>query len=229
MINIIYSDSEIISSNVEIDFIYLISLVRNMEREFITMDSLFISSIFKSSNGGIAFQVSKGSINILSLTYNFNLTKLREEIDQTRKNIENIILVERDSLTGFLGRKSLMLSCYTFKYLLIVDIDNFKQINDTKGHMEGDRILSLFSLLLKEHFADSQIFRYGGDEFVIICNSNIADVERKICSVNLHLKEINRVLSLSYGFSCNQTIKIALAEADKMLYKNKLTKKSNKC
>ena len=52
---------------------------------------------------------------------------------------------------------------------VIIDIDNFKEINDTKGHLVGDQILVEFSRLLVEGFRETDLLaRYGGDEFVVL-------------------------------------------------------------
>jgi diguanylate cyclase (GGDEF)-like protein len=52
--------------------------------------------------------------------------------------------------------------------LLLVDIDNFKKVNDQYGHDEGDRVLVAFAGLLQELFPNENLFRLGGDEFAII-------------------------------------------------------------
>ena len=53
--------------------------------------------------------------------------------------------------------------------LAIMDLDNFKQINDRSGHLVGDQVLRELSRIFKEHLRDADIFaRYGGDEFIIL-------------------------------------------------------------
>jgi len=52
--------------------------------------------------------------------------------------------------------------------LLMIDLDNFKNINDTYGHIAGDEILKQFSNILKDNIRDIDIAtRWGGDEFII--------------------------------------------------------------
>lgn len=52
--------------------------------------------------------------------------------------------------------------------LFIIDVDNFKSINDTLGHIEGDRTLRMFAQCLKNTFRESDIVaRFGGDEFIV--------------------------------------------------------------
>lgn len=54
--------------------------------------------------------------------------------------------------------------------LIILDVDHFKQFNDTYGHPEGDRVLKAVSRLIEKNVREIDIAaRYGGEEFVIIC------------------------------------------------------------
>jgi len=92
-----------------------------------------------------------------------------------------IIENERDALTGLLNRKTfdqcvgkILLNDYKpeyrfplHHYLVIFDIDFFKRINDTYGHLIGDEVLLLLSRLMQEAFRDGDLlFRFGGEEFV---------------------------------------------------------------
>ena len=52
---------------------------------------------------------------------------------------------------------------------LMIDVDNFKQINDTHGHIAGDQVLAEIAQACREHVrSDDIVGRYGGDEFMII-------------------------------------------------------------
>ena len=54
-------------------------------------------------------------------------------------------------------------------WLGIVDIDHFKHINDSRGHLFGDEVLILLAKCMREHFrADDTLFRFGGEEFVVM-------------------------------------------------------------
>ncbi len=60
--------------------------------------------------------------------------------------------------------------------ILMIDIDHFKQINDTYGHQAGDAILSMLGKLLMAAFRDEDIVaRYGGEEFLVICTNTAID------------------------------------------------------
>lgn len=61
--------------------------------------------------------------------------------------------------------------------LAFLDIDHFKRINDTFGHLYGDEVLLLFARIMTNSFRDEDmLFRYGGEEFVVM----LSDVEQKI-------------------------------------------------
>lgn len=58
-----------------------------------------------------------------------------------------------------------------FSAVCMLDIDFFKRVNDNFGHLYGDEVLLLFSRLMRECFRDDdQLFRYGGEEFLVILN-----------------------------------------------------------
>lgn len=88
--------------------------------------------------------------------------------------------VKNDSLTGLYNQKTFqsllkrtMEQARNLKSpmsLAIIDLDDFKEINDTFGHLEGDQVLLQFTNLMKQQCADGEAFisRYGGDEFAVI-------------------------------------------------------------
>mgnify|MGYP000009535776 FL=1 len=93
---------------------------------------------------------------------------------------------QRDALTGLFNKKTTQDMIDRFleengkdrcNALMIMDVDYFKQVNDTYGHMVGDKVLKIFGRLLAKQFREKDIVgRIGGDEFmVLICN--IKDVE----------------------------------------------------
>jgi diguanylate cyclase (GGDEF)-like protein len=92
-------------------------------------------------------------------------------------------------------------------WLGVIDIDHFKVINDTHGHLIGDEVLVLMARLMRDacRFAD-QIFRLGGEEFVIVLQpmtraEAFAVLDRLRTSVaNHHFTQVGRV-TLSCGFS----------------------------
>ncbi len=88
---------------------------------------------------------------------------------------KNKLLIDAhtDHLTKLNNRRSLQdfmrkAPCQSGTVLLLVDLDNFKEVNDQHGHDEGDRVLVAFSDLLQQLFPAENLFRLGGDEFAIL-------------------------------------------------------------
>jgi len=121
--------------------------------------------------------------------------------------------------------------------LIIMDMDNFKQVNDRFGHQEGDRILSIIAGLLKECFRNSDVLaRYGGDEFVAVLPEtdgatamHIAErILEKIRVTDISVGGETIRLSISAGISCVGEEEVIssrelISKADTALYEAKKT------
>ncbi|MEL7565144.1 MAG: GGDEF domain-containing protein [Dehalobacterium sp.] len=148
-----------------------------------------------------------------------------------------------DSLTGLRNRryfyKKLAYEMERFKRtkrplsLAILDLDNFKNINDTYGHLEGDRILTELSNILKKHTrAIDTVARWGGEEFAIILpETNIEGA--KICAERIRslIENCNSChkITVCIGIACaadKMDVNRLVALTDQALYKAK--EKKNK-
>ena len=118
-------------------------------------------------------------------------------------------------------------------YALILDIDDFKKINDTHGHLAGDKVLIFIANILRKTLRDGdRVFRYGGEEFVIILN-RLDDMQCKnitnrliglIRNNKLVYKGIGMSVTMSIGatkFIQGDTPDTLISRADKALYKAK--------
>lgn len=138
--------------------------------------------------------------------------------------IDNILInkrVTKDALTGALNRHSLK-SIFESQYelaqatnnpfvLAMCDLDFFKNINDTYGHIAGDYILKLFVDTIKEHLRNSDIIiRYGGEEFIIMLP---AINKEKAFSVleKIRISFANKVLAYK-DFIINTTVSMGMME-----------------
>ncbi len=142
-----------------------------------------------------------------------------------------------DKLTGVFNRNGFenLTKNNHCKYFLIIDLDNFKYINDTFGHKKGDYILKEFSWLLKKYFKNDIIGRWGGDEFLVCSSKKKQQIIEIIKIINNNLQKIQKEfddkltkkLSVSAGACENDTIDMQkrFNNADLALYK---VKKSNK-
>lgn len=114
--------------------------------------------------------------------------------------------------------------------LLLLDVDNFKSINDTYGHLQGDKVLTMIAGLISEQVRKTDILaRYGGDEFVIILLETDLDdaqkVAQKVEAYILAHSYADIPLSISIGIASYKSACSAeqlLEEADRHLYKNKI-------
>lgn len=101
------------------------------------------------------------------------IDNLREELDKTRQQATT------DPLTGLLNRRgfetALQMACNRASHslqslaLLIIDIDHFKHINDTYGHLTGDKVLRNVGTILSANIKGKDtVCRFGGEEFAVI-------------------------------------------------------------
>jgi len=87
----------------------------------------------------------------------------------------------------------------------LIDLNHFKKVNDEKGHQAGNSYLKSFADLLRFNFTkNSVVFRYGGDEFIILTPyENSVSVEEKILSLDKTCKSDPNLVKLSWhGFCC---------------------------
>ncbi|WP_096085676.1 GGDEF domain-containing protein [Agaribacterium haliotis] len=114
-------------------------------------------------------------------------------------------------------------------WLAMLDIDHFKQINDSRGHLYGDEVLLQFARLFEQTFRYSDfLFRFGGDEFVVILNQTNLEgaklsLERFRRRVEGHCFPGGQV-TVSVGFTVVEPQKAAarlVEEADRALYRSK--------
>jgi len=141
-----------------------------------------------------------------------------------------------DRTTNLLNRKGIDKYFKKEKTLLLIDLDNFKYINDTFGHQKGDEVLVYISNLLKEYFKGDIIGRWGGDEFIVFTDKSQEKVKRIIFKINNDLKKfqetfdkkLDKILSVSCGGSNSHVNKDEkFKEADFALYEVKHTTKAN--
>ena len=122
--------------------------------------------------------------------------------------------------------------------VVMMDIDQFKTINDTYGHAEGDRALLLVSGALKKvvnsHSMPSFLCRYGGDEFILILHPvNVEETDRLIGEIHAEIQKekCEYPLSISAGYDVLRgdpdTIQDCIRRADRKLYEEKARKRQS--
>ncbi|TDT72020.1 diguanylate cyclase (GGDEF)-like protein [Hypnocyclicus thermotrophus] len=205
---------------------------------------LFHSNIFRIYHKNLKsydtiFQIFLVLIfNCFLLNLFYNIYK-KNQILLKKSNEQLTTFAMYDSLTNVYNRRAFddrLLSLLKSKehlyddiWLILIDIDDFKLINDKCGHDEGDRIIKTISNTINTYLGNySFVARWGGDEFAIITNLPYVKLHRKVDLL------FNRVLSLirndneKVTISCGITkllpedkINSIFIRADKLLYKAK--------
>ena len=161
---------------------------------------------------------------------------------RTTSNIYRVLSIT-DQLTGITNRAGFLDTIrpvFTKKIqgnigLLVIDLDHFKTINDTRGHDVGDRVLQEFSTLILNHIRTGDKFaRWGGEEFVLLCfqaeQRGLVTLAEKLRSVVAnHVFENNTeplMVTASIGVAWvkpNESFESAFKRADIALYEAKAT------
>lgn len=179
----------------------------------------------------------KGIEELRYVTQTYN--SILEENKTAREKLSHE--ASHDALTGLFNRGAydMLMKDVDQEHmaLIMIDVDHFKQINDTYGHDVGDRILVRVAEILRKSFRSVDIIcRYGGDEFIVVMtrvNSSMRDlVVNKMKAANEKLQEPQEGLppaSLSVGvaFADRKDPKGTIfQDADEALYRVKAAGKS---
>ena len=201
------------------------------------------------ATGDLTQQINyKGHYDFRRVIKNFNImtTNLRVQYDELEK------LSLQDYLTGLANRRyfeqqlklELERACRIGHptAILIIDIDNFKEINDRFGHLEGDKALKVLASELKEVVREVDLpARFGGEEFLVLLPETTLEqgqivaekIRNRISQINIASRKGNITFTVSIGiagteqdgdFSCASIASACdefLKRADKALYQAK--------
>ena len=209
-------------------------------------DSAHVDNIVKKTNENItALQTSttnarkaiKDKDDKSLSDINNDLEKMQKQIDFLQKELFS------DPLTGAYNRK--WFSDYYLKddlfvndgFIVFIDLDKFKFINDNYGHIVGDQILKYLVNFLQKELDNPavDILRYAGDEFIVLFNKSkstvlnpdkkMKETQEKLSKLVLTSSKIKKLkFSFSYGitpFKKEDNIEDILVIVDKLMYKNK--------
>lgn len=141
-----------------------------------------------------------------------------------------------DALTGLHNRRAFNEHLETLeesaetRYLVLMDLDNFKSLNDNHGHHVGDAFLVRFSRLLQMHFSvdENLLARWGGDEFAVVFTGDEPELLKRLCAVKAGFEReastYESGVSVSYGYVCIEpelAMSAVLIQADTLLYAHK--------
>lgn len=165
---------------------------------------------------------------------------ITHEQQRSKLNEEQKKLANEDYLTKLFNRRKFLEEVHKkithprkTHYIAMMDIDYFKQLNDTYGHIVGDEVLIKIGKILKTYVCEHIIIsRYGGEEFLIYIDSEanddalkiIEDIRKKIKSVSFPTNDAAFHITVSIGVTkLDQHTQLisAINNADKNLYEAK--------
>lgn len=212
--------------------------------------ALFISAIImyairiivthlNAENDSIADAIMYFSALIMIFTVIQNIAKGKEYLDYTLNKSQDDSF--RDGLTNLYNRAALNKKLNrSFKNIggvavIMMDIDNFKKVNDTYGHVFGDTVLKNLSRILQS-IENSKIksYRYGGEEFTIVCTSMKEEevfllaekVRNEFKKIVYILNDEEKYFTLSLGMVCSNykdytSVEKIIKDSDAALYEAK--------
>lgn len=208
--------------------------------------NIYVSKLSSGWSVGVAIPdenvVFQNRMFLMNLGLGLNVLNIVIVMVFLTQNIRNSKQLRQDTLTGISNRSYIMKQMRnrlkrSNGTLLLIDLDNFKEVNDNYGHDNGDLVLMRVAEVLQSCFRKSDcIGRLGGDEFVIYVDASFADdvLDSKLQEVIYQVVELARRYPMSNlsvsigGCRCKKGDKYSevFKHADEALYQ---VKKSGKC
>lgn len=196
-------------------------------------------AVVYSPSIAIAFTSGIACIVIAYVTEKMRVHQFEVISELNAKNKQLQLLSSQDHLTGLLNRRSFdqvlereMARSERFGHplsLLLIDIDDFKGVNDTFGHVHGDEVIKRIASSVKMHVRDVDfVGRLGGDEFVVLLietdkHYSLQVADRMRIEVSKVVNDSEKSLSISVGHAqyAGESLSAFLVRADQALYKAK--------
>ena len=192
---------------------------------------------FESGFDDFITKTSPDSEVIAKLRSAARRVKMERRLHRENEELETLALT--DELTGAANRRALfreaeaILAAGRALSVVLLDLDRFKQINDTHGHLMGDRILADVAACLKQNTRVGDVIaRYGGDEFVLLLpDTTAAEAAALTQRIRTHIASLrwtstDRAIAVNVGTGIatgrsTSSVTALLAEADARLYQDK--------
>jgi diguanylate cyclase (GGDEF)-like protein len=217
----------------------LLAIIRQQEA-FVSIPVVFLSVEEQENKKIAAVQMGGDDFITKPVDPDFLIASITNRIVRTR---DIRYFMERDSLTGLLNHSNLkeQLLRETLRAertgsdlcFGMIDIDLFKKVNDTHGHLTGDKVLKSLSRMLTERLRRTDIIgRYGGEEFgIILLNTTsehafriMDEIRDNFFRIRHQSEKSDFFVSFSCGIACTKAFKDAnrlTGAADKALYQAK--------
>jgi diguanylate cyclase (GGDEF)-like protein len=228
-------------------------LFRLKVSQFLVLTALIIASystviILLKAYNPLKVDIKLELINLLVLSVVFTwfsflggyINRLREKVEELATKDELTRICNRRRLFEVLEREvELARRQYAPFSILMIDIDDFKNINDTYGHLSGDMVLKEAAAAMKQTLRiGDYVGRYGGEEFLIVlaypslenavlCGERIRQKIENLSVLSSKGSQIKITISTGSTIYCpDESLDQTLARADKALYMSKTTGKN---
>lgn len=190
---------------------------------------------------------STKSLQEAFLLWSHNLSNYMDKVNTYEKNRRYLAESQEDSLTGLYNRRGLeanmkkkiqSLSIDQKMFILSIDMDGLKTINDNFGHLEGDFAIKTIGEILSERSSENIICaRTGGDEYLVCFSGDEQGVEAFIKEIRKTVKKTSDTVNRGYEISVsighaeyNPSTDLAdcINRADVLMYKDKSKKKNRR-
>jgi diguanylate cyclase (GGDEF)-like protein len=136
---------------------------------------------------------------------------------RTRSDLRE--LARHDELTGILNRRAFNerlaetvtgLPSHELAALVLVDLDDFKAVNDVHGHLAGDEVLRAVAARLEQAAGNHPVFRLGGDEFAALVTGSASETDAAVTRIATQMSTFDVPIP---GFELEQSASIGIAKA----------------
>ena len=221
------------------------------------LDDVYTGKVTELNDEKFLFTGEEGEIVWISvqgeIIYDENSAPVRmfgsfvDITEEKRQELRLTAMAETDALTGLYNRHRAVPEIKKYleenqdetSALIMIDLDNLKQANDTFGHAYGDMMILTMAKRIKNHFRKEDIVsRFGGDEFLILCKNITREIlERKLKElvqpvvVSSDNPDLSGKFTLSAGYVMiegnEETLDELYQKADKAMFDAKKRGKSN--
>ena len=202
--------------------------------DFVTFERVNVQKMTVILLGVVLNVVFIGHLKQMNRSIQRQLIEMNKVLRSDNRSLAQTSLY--DSLTQVRNRSALTRDYDSYlgqrAHVMMLDLDDFKHVNDTYGHAVGDYVLQQTGFALKSCFGESCCYRYGGDEFLVVCTNQSPEqfrdnVERLFRSVRQTTLDGNPLLPhISAGsvtgvceLPCD--LRLMLHQADDNLYEAK--------
>lgn len=202
----------------------------------INMDSRFSMLYKRSGAGWKVVHIHQSIPNVEQMDGEYYPKTLSQQVKQSQAKIAELTeLAQTDSLTHLINFRTFR-KCYQSwdrdnSWLFIIDVDKFKRINDTHGHVVGNRVLQKIAGVLSATVrASDLVCRMGGDEFLILCSGfhSREEAETFVKRLQKRVRDVGAGETAWTGISAGMTpvepgesLETVLGRADLVLYAEK--------